>query len=186
MGRVPGGVKTYKPDSTTYKKRMKEVAEMLKSGRYSSVEMGKGGGYLAIEKSSAKHKAEEIEAGKILADKGYKIILKNEAGTHLTADGFIFKAVFEQSTPSVPQKGELPKGAKNIKKNLEHAKSKNTYGENGSKIDVAIIYDKHHLYNRDVIEQGIKEYEKHNNYRFKNIIVISHDGKIHKHRHHDI
>ena len=39
---------------------------MLASGKYSSVEMGKGGGYVAIEKSPARHKAEELEAARIL------------------------------------------------------------------------------------------------------------------------
>ena len=53
---------------------------MRDSGRYSSVEMGKGGGWIAIEKSTARHKPEELEAARILADKGYKVTLKNEAG----------------------------------------------------------------------------------------------------------
>lgn len=39
---------------------------MRASGRYSSVEMGKGSGYVAIEKNPARHKPEEKEAARIL------------------------------------------------------------------------------------------------------------------------
>ena len=58
MAKTSGGVRTYKSGSSTYRKRQAEVEAMQQSGKYSSVELGKGGGYVAIEKSSAKHKPE--------------------------------------------------------------------------------------------------------------------------------
>lgn len=100
MAKTAGGVRTYKQGSSTYRKRQAEVEAMRASGRYSSVEMGKGGGYVAVEKSTAKHKPEELEAARILADKGYKVILKDEAGSEKTVDGYLFTASFEQRTPT--------------------------------------------------------------------------------------
>lgn len=40
----------------------------------------KGGKYVAIEKSPERHKPEELETARILTDKGYKVVLKNESG----------------------------------------------------------------------------------------------------------
>jgi hypothetical protein len=170
MAKTSGGVRTYNQNSKTYKNRLKEVEEMRKSGEYSIVEIGTGGGYLAIQKSKAKHNPEEIEAARILANKGYKVILKDEAGSIKTPDGFIFSASFEQKTPT-------SKGAKGVNKSLEHAKLK--------RADMAVIYDKYETYNRSDIEKGVILYESLNKYRFKGIIVISNRGNIHRHKHND-
>ena len=170
MAKTSGGVRNFKQGSTTYQKRQAEVETMRASGQYSSGEMGKGG-WVAIEKSTAKHKPEEIEAAKILADKGYKVTLKNEA-TRLhgvkTPDGYLFNASFEQRTPTGTS-------TNNFKNALEHARNKGA--------DLALIYDKHHVYHRSTVENGLKQYEANNNYRFNRIIVIAHDGKIHRHKH---
>ena len=80
MAKTSSGVRTYKQGTSTYNKRQAEVVAMRESGKYSSVEIGKGGGYVAIEKSPARHKPEELEAARILADKGYKVVLKDESG----------------------------------------------------------------------------------------------------------
>ena len=88
MGKTSGGNRILKTGSREYRRRGKEVEEMLVSGKYSSVSLSvKGEGYVAIEKSPAKHKPEEIEAATILANRGYKVILKNEAGQTRTPDG---------------------------------------------------------------------------------------------------
>lgn len=167
MAKTSGGVRTYRQGSSTYRKRQAEVEAMRQSGKYSSVEMGKGG-YVAIEKSTARHKPEELEAARILADKGYKVVLKDEAGTKITPDGFLFTASFEQRTP---QGGSY----RNILKGLEHAKKKYS--------DIAVLYDKHGVHTRSSIEKGISQYEYLNKYRFKEIIVVSKDGHIHRHKH---
>lgn len=168
MAKVSGGVRTYKEGSSTYMKRLAEVIAMRASGRYSSVEMGTGGGYMAVEKSNARHKPEEMEAARILADKGYKVILKNEAGGEITIDGYIFKASFEQKTPHAG-------GYKNIVKGLEHAKKKEA--------NIALIYDKYGLHSRHTIEKGLSMFEQLNSYRFEQVIVISKNGNIHRHKH---
>lgn len=166
MAKTSGGVRKLKAGSREFRKRENEIAELLATGEYSSITMSdSGGGYVAIEKSIMKHKPEEIEAATILANNGYKVKLKDEAGQATTPDGEIFKISFEQSTPeSAP-----------THKALEHAKDK--------KAKIAVIYDKYHIYHRENIDNGIKRYEFYNKYRFEQIIVVTKDGKIHKHRH---
>ena len=168
MAKTAGGVRTFKHGSPTYAKRVSEADILRRSGRYSSVEMGKGGGYVAIENSTARHKPEELEAARILADKGYKVTLKDEAGGKITPDGFLFKASFEQRTPQVGS-------SKNFVKGLEHAKKKSS--------DIAVMYDKYGVHTRTSVETGLSQYEYLNKYRFKEIIVISKDGRIHRHKH---
>lgn len=171
MAKTSGGVRTYKNGSSTYRKRQAEVKAMRASGKYSSVEMGKGGGYVAIEKSPAKHKPEEMEAAKILADKGYKVILKNEAGLGQnvkTPDGYLFTTSFEQRTP----RGN---SLFNLKRSLEHAQQK--------RAEVAVLYMKGNNHTRQSVEAGIKEFESKRGYRFREMIVVTEKGKIHRHKH---
>lgn len=73
MAKTSGGVRTYRQGSSTYRKRQAEVAAMRASGRYSFVEMGKGGGWLAIEKSTARHKPEELEEAAYLTIRGIRL-----------------------------------------------------------------------------------------------------------------
>lgn len=168
MAKTAGGVRTYRQGTSTYQKRFEEVGRLRMSGRYSSVEMGKGGGYVAIEKSPFKHKPEELEAARILADKGYKVTLKNESGMSKTIDGYLFTVSFEQRTP----KGN---SVFNFKRSLEHALQK--------KADIAVLYMKGNGHTRQSVEAGIKEFENRHNYRFREMIVVTENGKIHRHKH---
>ena len=168
MAKTAGGVRTYRQGSSTYRKRQAEVAAMRDSGRYSSVEMGKGGGWLAIEKSTVRHKPEELEAARILADKGYKVTLKNEAGMSKTPDGYLFTASFEQRTPT-------GSSAKNIRASLYHGRDK--------KADIPVLYMKGNGHTRKSVEDGIRYFESSSKYRFKEIIIVTEDGRIHRHKH---
>lgn len=142
---------------------------MIASEKYSSVEFSpNGGGYVAIEKSAAKHKSEEIEAAKILASKGYKVVLKNEAGFTKTPDGFLFSVSFEQRTPQ-------GNSAQNFKKALGHAAEKNA--------NILVAYMKRGKHTRQSIEDGIKKFEKSNSKRFEQIIIVTEQGKVHRHKH---
>ena len=169
MVKTTGGVRSLTNGSREYLRRQREIGEMIASGKYSSVEFSEeGGGYVAIEKSSSKHKPEEIEAATLLARKGYKVVLKDEGGEVKTPDGYLFSASFEQRTPKSG-------GVKNFNKCLEHAKVKSA--------DIAVVYDKNRVYNRKDVDDGISRYEKLNNYRFKEILVVSREGRVHRHKH---
>lgn len=168
MAKTAGGVRTYRKGSSAYRKRQEEVSAMRESGRYSSVDMGKGGGWLAIEKSTARHKPEELEAARILSDKGYKVTLKDEGGQVRTPDGYLFSASFEQRTPTKD-------GANTIRNALYHARNKGA--------DVAVIYSRNHAFTRGSVENGIKLYEQSHDYKFKRIIVVADNGNVHRYRH---
>jgi len=169
MAKTSGGVRTLRTGSGEYATRQVEVEQMRSSGNYSSVEFSNnGGGYVAIEKSSMKHKPEEIEAARFLANKGYKVILKDEVGELKTPDGQIFSFTFEQRTPT-------GNSATNIRNSLTHAQSK--------RAEIAVMYMKNNKHTRQSVTNGIKLFEDKGDYRFKQIIVITTDGRIHKHRH---
>lgn len=117
MAKASGGARKLKHGSREYRKRQNEIKAMQENGKYSSVTMGVHGGDLAIEKSKARHKQEEIEAGQILVDNGYKVILTSEDGHKSTGDGTLFSIGYEQRTPT---KGM----AHSVLKAIEHARIK--------------------------------------------------------------
>lgn len=168
-------VKRYGPDRLVEQYHMpfaevgKTVAKMKASGKYSEVEQTSNGGIFAIENGKARHKADEIAAGKHMANAGYHVTLKDETGMVKTPDGHVFSFTYEQKTPSAG-------GAKSVLKALEHARKKPA--------DVAVLYDKHAVYNRKVVEHGIRLYEQLiDNHKFKRIIVISKSGNVYEHSH---
>lgn len=146
-----------------------KAKEMRDSGLYSEVITTNDGGIFAIEKGKAKHKPEEIEAGKYMAKAGYQVTLKDETGYVRTPDGYVYSFTYEQRTPT--------KGGKSFKYALDHAEKK------GAK--VAVIYDKHQVYHRQDVENGIKQFENHKKYRFERIIVVSKSGNVYEHSHNE-
>ena len=169
MAKTSGGVRTLKAGSKNYNARRKEFWVLMGSGKYSDGYFSDmSGGYYLVEKSDMAHKTEEFEAAGILADRGYKVILKDESGGLTTPDGQIFTYSFDQITPE----GDTPGNFKNA---LMHARSK--------KADVALVYMKHNKHTKQSVVEGIKLYEEKNKYRFKQIIIVTKDGRIHKHRH---
>lgn len=176
MAKVNGGTRKLKHGSREYRKRLDEIKSMQENGKYSSVTIGTHGGYLAIEKSNSQHKVEEIEAGQFLADNGYKVILTSEDGHKATGDGTLFSIGYEQRTPT--------KGTTHgVLKAIGHARIKVMKG--AKEVKIPVIYDKNRLYNKTMIDEGIKLYERLNKIRFKEIIVVSANGNIHRHKHND-
>jgi hypothetical protein len=169
MAKISGGVRVLQGGSKQYPARELEVQQMINSGKYSSVEFSKkGGGYVAVENSLMDHKPEELDAARFMANKGYKVTLKNEAGEMRTPEGKIFNYSFEQRTPE----GNT---AKNFTTSLRHARDK--------KADIALVYMKYNRHTRQSVVDGLKDFEKTSKYRFKQIIVVTPDGRIHRHRH---
>lgn len=169
MAKTSGGVLTLKTGSREYNKRLKEVEELRANGKYSSVIFSEnGGGYVAIEKSKARRDNNELAASKVLADNGYKVILKNEEGEIRTPDGYIFSTSFEQRTPTKD-------GANTIRNALNHARQK--------RANIAVIYSKEHIFTRQSVEQGLRLYEDAHRYRFNQILIVADNGRIHKHKH---
>lgn len=171
MAKTKGGVRPVSRRTTTYQNRWADYQSLMQSDKYSDGFFSeKGGGFYVVENSTFKHKPEEMEAATHLADSGYKVYLTSETGHIKTKEGDVFSYSYEQSTP------KDAKGGHGVKKCLGHAKSKG--------VDVAVIYDKHQRFSSKNISAGIQEFEKYNKkYRFKRIIVIDHNGKVHTHKH---
>ena len=166
MVKISGGSRNLKGGSREYNSREKEFAEMMGSGKYSQGYFSeKGGGYYVIENSKARHKPEELEAARFLADKGYKVTLKDEAGIVRTPDGYIFKAGFEQSTP----KGD---SINNFKHSLEHARNK-------PGATAAVVYMKEAGHTKETIKKAIDKYSTTNKKRL-DVYVVTKDGRIHR------
>lgn len=173
MAKYSGGVRNVSVGSAVYNNRLAEVAAMRASGKYSSVEMAENGtGWVAIENSPAKHKPEEIEAARILANHGYKVTLGNEAGNATVSEGKLFLSSYEQRTPDGKSNT-----SNNIKNALGHARDKHA--------KIAVIYQKNGKHTREQVEQGIKDFETSSKYRFQKIIIVTRDGRLHHHRHND-
>lgn len=176
MVKLYGGSRKLKNGSRQYTRRENEFHEELASGSYSSGYFSqKVGGYYVVEKSKASHKSEELEAVRFMADQGYIVTLKDEGSQQhkiKTPDGYIFTASFEQRTPD---------GSKNTAENimgcLRHGRDK--------KADVTVIYQKYGRHSRADIEKGIRLYEEKSRHRFKQIIIVTKDGRIHRHKHND-
>lgn len=192
MAKDYGADRTVGQHTDEWKDRKKEVEEMQASGNYSEVYFSeKGGGYYAIEKSDADHKPEEIEAAEHMANAGYKVILIDEGGSGVSADGTVFNFVYEQVTPNpkkTPRTDETL--ASSVKDALEHGvekviKAKRNH-QDDFKVDVAVIFDKHHSYRAKHIDAGITQFELYGKFRYKKIIVISKSGNVYEHYHNDI
>lgn len=169
MVKIVGGVRPLSRGGVAYQNRLEEYRGLMESGDYSTGYFSeKGGGYFIVEDSTFSHKTEEFEAARHLADSGYNVTLTNEAGKGdgvKSPDGKLFKASFEQRTPD--------RGS--VKNCLYHARDK--------KAEMAVIYDKSKIYHRADIDAGIKDFEEHSKYRFKKIIVIESNGKVHTRKH---
>lgn len=144
-----------------------EVESMRAGDNYSQIEEYNGG-YLAIEKSSKKHSTEEIEAARYIAKNGNKVVLKNEAGSKTTIEGWINGRKYEQRTPTGSD-------ATNFENALRHARDKHA--------EISVVYTKSAKYSLDVIEEGIRNFETNSKYRFHEIIVVTVDGRVHYHVH---
>lgn len=170
MVKLSGGSRKLQGGSKEYNKREKEFDDMMKSGEYSQGYFSeKGGGYYVVENSKAKHKPEELEAARYLADKGYKVTLKDEAGSIRTPDGKIFSASFEQSTPQ-------GNSVNNFNKCLNHAKNK-------PGATAAVVYMKNGTHSKETIKKAIDSYSCHNKKQLE-VYVVTKDGRIHRWRTH--
>lgn len=172
---------------TPYKGTMELARErfsgMIASGEYDVARsyLSPSGGSLLFAKGHNIVK-EEIEAGRILADKGYEVVLTPEGtadsvlkvskrGGSKFPEGTISLVTFEQKTPN-PGKRDDAGRAQNVKKALDHGEAKGA--------EITLIYDKHKALHRQDISAGMGLFEKHSDYRFKAVVTINANGEIHE------
>ena len=178
MVKLSGGSRTLTGGSREYGRREVEFNQLRNSGRYSEGYFSKkGGGYVLVERSTMPHSQDEIEAARFMADKGYIVTLTDESnqgkGSKVkTPDGKILDATFEQRTPDGTQ--NTPE---NIRSALRHGRDKQS--------DMVVIYQKHGKHSRAAVEEGIRMYEAQSRHRFSQIMIVTRDGRIHRHKHND-
>lgn len=178
MVKLSGGSRTLTGGSREYGRREVEFNQLRNSGQYSEGYFSKkGGGYVLVERSTMPHSQDEIEAARFMADKGYIVTLTDESnqgkGSKVkTPDGKIFDATFEQRTPDGTQ--NTPE---NIRSALRHGRDKQS--------DMVVIYQKHGKHSRAAVEEGIRIYEAQSRHRFSQIMIVTRDGRIHRHKHND-
>lgn len=196
MAKASGGTRIVKPTSGS-KAFNKGIFEneitMSDIDSVYSYFSEKSGGYVLYMKGHSFERS-EYEAMKHLANQGYVFVSTPEGGKYyiskvgrkkekLYSDGLLMGFVSEIKTP-VPnlitkstQKSYESALENSIKKALAHASTKGA--------NVAIIYDKNGIYNRNDIERGFKNYEGKFNHRFKAILVIDQYGKVWEHIHNE-
>lgn len=181
MAKQGGGTRL-KNGSKNWNKSSKLFTNLVGSGRYMSNAYFStvGGGFVLEENSSKPHSTDERYVARVLADHGRKVILRDEAGTATTPDGEIISiGMYEQRTPELDK--EQKKGVKpfdkvaNMRNALGHARDKNA--------DVAVVYMKNNLHDIKSVKAGIVSFEGKSKYRFKEIIVVTSDGRVHRHKH---
>ena len=178
----PGGGTRLKNGSRNWNKSASQYAELVKSGKYRSNSYFSqvGGGYVVEENGTKPHSADEWFVARALADHGRKVIMWDEAGTATTPEGEIISiGLYEQRTPTLSKaqkRGEVPfDKVANIRNALGHARDKHA--------GVAVIYMKNNLHDVMSVKAGIESFEERSTYRFREIIVITSDGRQHRHKH---
>ena len=172
---------------TPYKGTVEQARErfngMIAGGGYDVARsyLSPSGGSLLFSKEHNIVK-EEIEAGRILADKGYEVVLTPEGtvdsvlkvskrGQYKFPEGTISLVTFEQKTPNPGRTDDVGR-AQNVKRALDHAAVKGA--------EIALIYDKHKVLHRQDISAGLRIFEEHSDYRLKAIVTINAKGEIHE------
>lgn len=183
MGKGSGGTLVITPYKGTVERARERFSGMIASGEYDVARsyLSPSGGSLLFSKEHNIVK-EEIEAGRILADKGYEVVLTPEGtadsvlkmskrGGYRFPEGTISLVSFEQKTPN-PGKRDDAGRAQNVKKALDHAAAKGA--------EIALIYDKNKALHRQDIGTGMGLFEKRSDYRFKAVVTINAKGEIHE------
>lgn len=182
--KVSGGTRFVKPSTQNRSQSVSDFNNALSSGKYDtnlSYLPLTGSGSMLYQYGHNYH-IEEIEVGKALADKGYKVILTPEGieayataftkdGKPKYPDGKISGILYDQKT--------VESNAINFKNNvnnaIQHAWDKNA--------EIALIYDKYGKMHRNDIEDGMKKYRHFDKTNaIKAILVVDKNMNVYEHQ----
>lgn len=176
--------------------KYKELLSSLSADESKSYFSEKTGAYVIFMKGhnhtdKAKDGDAEIEAAKALADAGINIkltpegdgyeiyatnvkIKKDGTKVYKYSEGRMSAYTFEQRTPTEIEND----AASSVRMAINHANSK--------KSSIALIYDKHSLFHRKDIEDGMKLYQsKHHMWETKGVkcvVVVNSKGQVYEHQ----
>ena len=185
MSKASGSTRIVTPSAKSRSETISEFNAAMNSGQYDtelSYLPESGSGSMLYQHGHNYH-IEEIEVGRALADKGYRVVLTPEGivayatafkrdGTPKYAEGTISGILYDQKTAE----SNLTNAVNNVDNAIKHAISKNA--------EIALIYDRYGKMHRGDIENGIAKYKRFQSEEYKRIkavLVVDKNHKLYEH-----
>lgn len=184
MSKASGSTRYVNPSTQNRSQSVSDFKNALSSGKYNtelSYLPPTGSGSMLYQNGHNYH-IEEIEVGRALADKGYKVILTPEGieayATAFTKDGrpkysegTISGILYDQKTTE----SNVTNFTNNVDHAIKHARDKGA--------EVALIYDRYGKMHRQDIENGMKKYKKYDKTdKIKAVLVMDKDLNLYEHQ----
>lgn len=178
MAKSSGGTRNYSGNKSTYEKRKKEYDSLMNSKEYSSGYFSSSGGYYVVHKEHnkimTKNGDHSDKAARILADKGYKVVLQSEKSTtqkKKVNDGVVYSRNIDFKSISTT-------GQSTIKSALEKASAQGA--------DTVVLYQNTDKMTRGYVENQISLFIEKSPARarakIKEVIVVGERGSVHRHK----
>ena len=184
MSKASGSTRYVNPSTQNRSQSVSDFKNALSSGKYNtelSYLPPTGSGSMLYQNGHNYH-IEEIEVGRALADKGYKVILTPEGieayATAFTKDGrpkysegTISGILYDQKTTE----SNVTNIVNNVDNAIKHAHDKGA--------EIALIYDRYGKMHRQDIENGMKKYKKFDTTgRIKAVLVMDKNKNLYEHQ----
>lgn len=186
MSKASGSTRSVTPSTKSRQTTISEFNTAMNSGKYEKTlsylpESGSGS---MLYQNGHNYHIEEIEVGRALADKGYRVVLTPEGivayatafkrdGTPKYAEGTISNIIYDQKTAE----SNLTNAVNNVDNAIKHAISKNA--------QIALIYDRYGKMHRVDIENSMVKYKRfqpEEAKKIKSVLVV--DKKLNLYEHH--
>lgn len=183
MSKASGSTRIVTPSAKSRSETISEFNAAMNSGQYNtelSYLPESGSGSMLYQHGHNYH-IEEIEVGRALADKGYRVVLTPEGivayatafkrdGTPKYAEGTISGILYDQKTAE----SNLTNAVNNVDNAIVHAREKGA--------SIALIYDRYGKMHRNNIEEGMKKYQRFANTNdIKAVLVVDKHKNLYEH-----
>lgn len=183
MSKASGSTRIVNPSTKSRLETISDFNAAMNSGLYDkelSYLPEKGSGSM-LYKIGHNYHIEEIEVGRALADKGYRVVLTPEGieayataykkdGTPKYAEGTISGILYDQRTGN----SNLTNAVNNVDNAIVHAREKGA--------SIALIYDRYGKMHRTDIEEGMKKYQSFARTNdIKAVLVIDRNKNLYEH-----
>lgn len=185
MSKASCSTRIVNPSTKSRLETISDFNAAMNSGQYDkgfSYLPEKGSGSMLYQIGHNYH-IEEIEVGRALANKGYRVVLTPEGieayatafkkdGTPKYAEGSISGILYDQKTAE----SNLTNAVNNVDHAIKHAIEKNA--------EIALIYDRYGKIHRGDIEKGMQKYKQfqpHKYEQIKAVLVVDKNRNLYEH-----
>ncbi|SEA80920.1 hypothetical protein SAMN04487851_114111 [Prevotella sp. tc2-28] len=185
MAKAFGSTRIVQPSAAGKAANLADFNARMATGQYdpsNSSISAVSGAYVAYMTGHEYH-IEEMEAAKALSDAGFNVVLTPEGpGYEIYAtnmqkgkfsEGTVSQITYEQTTPkSIKDEAKVT-----VKNAIVHANKKHS--------EIALIYDRHNLFHRKDIEDGMKHYQSITpkwEFKAKVVLVVNSKGEVYEHQ----